>query len=243
MVTLRTTALTLARRLTLVEPPAGWSVLLAESEHPRYEAKLLADALQALGKGSVIRPLGADFSRVCLAVDARTETLLILLADDSFTEDLWRELDLRRSWLECLSPAILLLSPRSAETVHRAASHLVSWLGGAFHRLDVRSEVESLVAEGRIGDARRLARGYCSESLGPVAKELGFPTVSTKPASGSRDLSEAARWLRENWQAFEGRWVALLSGKLVDSDPSRKVLQERLAQNDHRRDVLVLRVG
>lgn len=130
-------------------------------------------------------------------------------------------------------------------TVSSASSHR----GGGDFRIvvqaarDASSVLAELVADGDVGEARALVRQIGSMSrLRGWREFLREPVVielATASGQGSRTNME---WLQKNRRAFQGRWVAVKDGELLDSDSSRTALQRRLNERDDLKGVLVARV-
>ena len=57
------------------------------------------------------------------------------------------------------------------------------------------------------------------------------------------DFALSAAWLREHQHRYRGFWVALRGGVLVDCDPSRKALDDRLTRAGEAPGVLVVKIG
>jgi len=99
---------------------------------------------------------------------------------------------------------------------------------------DVASPVVSLVEAGRITEARQLvgllAQASPAPSLERWSEALAQPVVHSEPRATGSSFVRNAEWLRQNSEAYAGKWVALREGMLVDEDPSRVALQRRLEQ-------------
>jgi hypothetical protein len=52
-----------------------------------------------------------------------------------------------------------------------------------------------------------------------------------------------ADWLREHAHAYQGKWVALRDGRVIDSDPSRVELHRRIEGSPALADTLFYYVG
>jgi hypothetical protein len=105
----------------------------------------------------------------------------------------------------------------------------------------IRSLVEAnQVAEARRYAAERLAMG--DESVEAWARHLRPPEVRPSAYRPRRDFGADHAWLRENRDAFLGRWVALSSGKLLDTDARLDPLVERLTARGIIEGVLVTQV-
>ncbi|MDC0709899.1 hypothetical protein POL68_15605 [Stigmatella sp. ncwal1] len=98
----------------------------------------------------------------------------------------------------------------------------------------VAGPVASLVEVGRITEARQLvgllAQASPAPSLERWSQVLAPPVVHSENEATASPFARNAEWLRQNSEDHVGKWVALREGSLVDEDPSRVVLQRRLAQ-------------
>jgi hypothetical protein len=106
---------------------------------------------------------------------------------------------------------------------------------------DIEQQIRSLLAEGQIWQAQELlksagdrvpADSQLREVLGP-ARVLG--------KSPARDFDRRAEfhWLKTNWEAYEGKWVALVGEDLVASTETLKELLARLAELRLEREPLI----
>lgn len=106
---------------------------------------------------------------------------------------------------------------------------------------DIEQQILSLLAEGQIREAQELlesagdrlpADSKLREVLGP-ARVLG--------RSPARDFDRSAefRWLKKNWEAYEGKWVALVEEDLVASTDTLQELRARLAELRLKREPLI----
>lgn len=98
---------------------------------------------------------------------------------------------------------------------------------------DLSEQLRSLMSCGRIGAARALlAAGVAGGSLNATAPVwtaiLEPPTTRVQPKSGTGNFRLNAEWLRSHRSSFLGKWVALAAGQLIDHDPSRLSLHQRL---------------
>lgn len=68
-----------------------------------------------------------------------------------------------------------------------------------------------------------------SQSL-TAARWLTKPEVAAvfRALLPAEDFTRNAEWLRKNRDAYEGKWIALFDGELVDQDSSRLALHKRL---------------
>ena len=75
------------------------------------------------------------------------------------------------------------------------------------------------------------------------ANLLRPPQVTTSCYRPRRDFGADNAWLRKNREAFRGRWVALRSGELLDSDCAMQPLVDRLVERGIAEGTLVVQVG
>src|SRR4051812_9602052 len=97
--------------------------------------------------------------------------------------------------------------------------------------LTVEEQVNSLVEEGRISEARLLldTAGELVPAESEIREILSPPRV--KP-SDKRDVDRSAefRWLDTHEAEYQGKWVALAKDKLVASSDTLKELLTQLDQ-------------
>jgi hypothetical protein len=104
--------------------------------------------------------------------------------------------------------------------------------------------IRHLVEANRVEEARRYAAERLAvgdPSVESWAKLLRPPRVTTSSYRTRRDFGADYAWLRENREAFRGRWVALMSGELLDTDAALRPLLDRLQERGIE-DVLVTQV-
>jgi hypothetical protein len=92
--------------------------------------------------------------------------------------------------------------------------------------------IRRLVEANRVEEARRYAAERLAEgdtSVEGWAKLLRPPRVTTSTYRTRRDFGADNAWLRDNREAFHGRWVALASGDLLDTEVTLRPLLDRLA--------------
>jgi hypothetical protein len=105
----------------------------------------------------------------------------------------------------------------------------------------IRALVEAnRVAEARRFAAERLAQG--DRSVEAWSRHLSLPEVRPSPYRPRSDFGADHAWLRENREAFLGRWVALLNGELLDTDSRLDPLVERLTVRGTIEGVLVTQI-
>ena len=107
--------------------------------------------------------------------------------------------------------------------------------------------VRMLVEANRVAEARRyveerLAQG--DKTVETWARLLRPPRVKPSSYRPIRDFGADHAWLRlqENRAAFHGRWVALRSGELLDSDFDMQRLVDRLVERGEAQGTLVTQV-
>jgi len=197
---------------------ASWLVSIVNDRHASDAATTISDCLMSLGREASRAELGGDLGLLRSPAWNRGDIALVVHAAAGLDERFWRDIDRHRSRLERSGPTVLVLSGRAAEQMHLAAPHFTSWLAGAAWRLREES------------------------GLGRAEGRLAAPLIQMRPASGSGDFLENARWLREHRADFAGKWVALLAGEVVDSDSSRVALQQRLSPREDINRLLFVRV-
>jgi hypothetical protein len=111
----------------------------------------------------------------------------------------------------------------------------------------LRDEIRRLVELGRVEEARRivreeLARGEQARELGRWPELLAMPKVVARPKTGRGDSLENMRWIEAHRDEHRGEWVALRDGALVDSDPSRIALANRLLAKNALDGVLFIKL-
>jgi hypothetical protein len=233
------TAADVARSLALGFP-AGWSALVVSPLALSAEAAHVRAAMTA--QGLVPRRIVVDPSFRDLRAQGafKAGVTSVFEVGDAPGDQVWRLLDWGRSRLGDQS-GLFVLTEGAATSMQRLAPHLASRLG-AMRQAPLREQVEALVQQGRVADARQLAAGRGRAELGPVADVIAPPTTSTRPVTGRGDLFDNAQWLCEHRDEFAGKWVILRRGTLVDSDASLIALHERAASLENQGDLLLFRV-
>lgn len=64
--------------------------------------------------------------------------------------------------------------------------------------------------------------------LTKMAQILAPPTVAKKKLAPDTSIGANQRWLKENFEAYKDKWVALRNGELVESANTAKELKARL---------------
>lgn len=93
--------------------------------------------------------------------------------------------------------------------------------------------LRELLEANRLGDARRFVQERIAAGepgLERLARLILPPKVTTSSYRPRSDFGLDNAWLRcaENREAYRGRWVAILNGKLLDSDTKMQPLVDRL---------------
>ena len=105
--------------------------------------------------------------------------------------------------------------------------------------------IRRLVEANRVEDARRYAEERLAQgdtSVESWAHLLSPPRVTTSSYRPRRNFGADNAWLRENREAFLGRWVALRDGQLLDTDIALRALIERLTESGILEGALVVQV-
>ena len=192
----------------------SWSAYVVDHDFAAQAARL-EQAFEAAGLQAISTILPADLRSFARNSRLKRESTALILVAKSATTDLWKKMDISRSFLEDRL-TILLLTPDSVEPLMRGAPHVVSFIGGAIWKSGAdKSDVEAVTAAGK---------------------------TKTRPASGRGNFAKSASWLRDNRTEYAGLWVALLGDTLIASDQSRLTLQRKLSGNLSLRDVLVVHV-
>ena len=110
----------------------------------------------------------------------------------------------------------------------------------------LQDELRKLVEEGHVVEARkrieaelRVGRGH---ELGVWAKLLELPSSTPQPRSGRGDFEANSAWLSEHRSDYQGKWIALRDGILMDSDTSFIALRNRLRDKEIEREVFCVKV-
>lgn len=192
----------------------SWTALIVARDFAEHTSRLKAE-FENQGVYAVSTSISGDLRSIYRdRAGSHGKTAVIVVAEYTDAEA-WNRLDLDRTALEG-GLTVLLTTPDGAAALTRGAPHVASYLSGAMWSNAVETVAQDdLVKTGR---------------------------TATRPSSGRGDFAESASWIVENRAAYSGWWVALRGGVLVDSDRSRRVLQERLTGHPAIREILVVRV-
>lgn len=111
--------------------------------------------------------------------------------------------------------------------------------------LSAAEHVRRLAEAGRVEEARRYVQEHLSggdADLERWSQLLRPPLAKTSPRRSRGDFGADNAWLRENRDAFLGRWVALRDGKLLDSDATLRLLLDRLTASGSEDGAFIVRV-
>jgi hypothetical protein len=105
----------------------------------------------------------------------------------------------------------------------------------------VEQQIRSLLAAGQIWEAQQLLKSAGDDvPMDPKLREVLGPArvLGTSPV---RDFDRSAefRWLRANWEEYQGKWVALLGEDLLASSDTVEELRAYLARLDPKRRPLI----
>ncbi len=116
------------------------------------------------------------------------------------------------------------IDPGAPRQYQRPIRHLLRAHLPAATSTQSEATIRSLIDVGRIPEARNLVAE--ADLAPPWAKIIAPPTVTVAETATGRnyDLPELGDELLEH----AGKWVALGDRKVLDSDPSRKALRDRL---------------
>lgn len=96
----------------------------------------------------------------------------------------------------------------------------------------LQDELRKMVEEGRVVEARKRIETETQAGRGRElrvwAKLLEFPSSTPQPRTGRGDFDANSTWLREHRRDYQGKWVALRDGSLIDCDSSFVALRDRL---------------
>lgn len=95
----------------------------------------------------------------------------------------------------------------------------------------LEAEIRRLVKEGYPREAKELAEKTpegLSPGLDKLRRFLAYPPRTFRSPATGKNFAADFKWIEEHYHEYQGQWVAIKDGALVDSDPSHKALQERL---------------
>jgi len=106
---------------------------------------------------------------------------------------------------------------------------------------DVEQKIRSLLAEGQIWEAQQLLKSVGDDvPVDPMLRKvLGPARVLGRSPARDYDRSAEFHWLKTNWEAYEGKWVALVGEDVVASTDTLKELLARLANLRLEREPLI----
>jgi hypothetical protein len=92
--------------------------------------------------------------------------------------------------------------------------------------------VRRMVEAGQVDEAREYlaSQAECPE-LEAWREVLAPPRVTTLEHATGKSMKRDADWLAAHAKEYEGQWVALRDGQLVDADPDPVVLHKRLPRD------------
>ncbi len=105
---------------------------------------------------------------------------------------------------------------------------------------DVEQQIRSLLAEGQIWEAQQLLKSVGEDiPMDPKLRDVLGPARVRKSAIKDFDRSAEFHWLKTNWEAYQGKWVALLGEDLLASTDTLQELRVRLAELHPKRRPLI----
>jgi|SRR6185436_4011978 len=105
---------------------------------------------------------------------------------------------------------------------------------------DVEQKIRSLLAEGQIWEAQELLKSVGEDvPVDPKLREVLSPPRVRESDLKDFDRSAEFHWLKTNWEAYRGKWVALLGEELLASSDTLEELRARLAELNPKRRPLV----
>jgi hypothetical protein len=107
--------------------------------------------------------------------------------------------------------------------------------------LSLEHELRSLLEEGRIYEAMKLLEnaGDRASTVDPGLREVLSPPKFRRVDKRDVDRTPEFNWLRTNWDAYLGKWVALVGEDLVACEDSLEVLLARLDGREFERKPLL----
>lgn len=105
---------------------------------------------------------------------------------------------------------------------------------------DVERQIRALLAEGQIWEAQQLLKSVGDDvPVDPKLRDVLGPARVRKSDLKDFDRSAEFRWLKTNWEAYQGKWVALLGEDLLASSDTLQELRARLAELHPKRRPLI----
>lgn len=135
---------------------------------------------------------------------------------------------------------------RPSGTILRIEAERIDRLSVVPEHESLQDDLRKMVEEGRVVEARKrietemkAGRGH---ELRVWAKLLELPSSTPQPRSGRGDFDANSTWLREHRGDYQGKWVALRDGSLIDCDSSFIALRDRLRNNGLERGTFCAKV-
>ena len=107
--------------------------------------------------------------------------------------------------------------------------------------LSLEEELRALLAEGRIYEATKLleSSGDRASTVNPGLREVLSPPKFRRVPERGVDRTPEFNWLKANWDAYLGKWVALVGEDLVACEDSLRALLDQLDQRKFEREPLI----
>ena len=107
--------------------------------------------------------------------------------------------------------------------------------------LSLEEELLALLEEGRIYEATQLFQGAGdrASTVDPGLREVLSPPKFRRVNERDVDRTPEFNWLKANWDAYLGKWVALVGGDLVACEDSLRKLLDQLDQRSFERKPLI----
>lgn len=107
--------------------------------------------------------------------------------------------------------------------------------------LSLEDEIRALLAEGRIYEATKLleSAGDRASTVDPGLREVLSPPTFRRVDKRDVDRTPEFNWLKANWDAYLGKWVALVGDDLVAcSDESEDLFAQLKGRQFERRPLV-----
>ncbi len=95
----------------------------------------------------------------------------------------------------------------------------------------LEAEIRRLLKEGYHREAKKLAEETpegLSPGLDKLRRLLAYPPPTFRSTATGKNFAADFKWIEEHYHEYQGRWVAIKDGALVDSAPTRAELESRL---------------